>query len=137
MKGSKKGGAVMGAEMGSGDAAPVASSAARVCDTPSSAIKIWQKTMVSRRKRTLLAMLGSSVGNWRRTWEEIKEGKVRSRSPRLVVPGKYHSDASPCCPLRRYSPLEGRAPFGCVFGVRGKCSDAWRTLPPAPGEGRR
>lgn len=75
MKGSKIGSAVMGAEMGSGDAALVASSAARVCVIPSSAIKIWQKMMVSRRKRTLLAMLGSSVGNWRRTWEEIKRGE--------------------------------------------------------------
>lgn len=57
----------MGAEMGSGDTALVASSGARACDTPSSAIKIWQKMMASRRKRTLLAMLGSSVGSWRRT----------------------------------------------------------------------
>lgn len=57
----------MGAEMGSGVTALVASSGARGCDTPSSAIKIWQKIMASRRKRTLLAMLGSSVGSWRRT----------------------------------------------------------------------
>lgn len=49
--------------MGAGDGALVVSSGARGADAPSSAIRIWQKMMVSRIKSSLLAGFGSSTGS--------------------------------------------------------------------------
>ena len=59
LRGSKTGVAAVGAR----DGALEVSSGARGADTLSSAIKIWQKMMVSRTKSSLLAGFGSSTGS--------------------------------------------------------------------------